>query len=324
MKHIIVILTLLLLAGCQNNFEKATLKNENTEIRYIDRHSGKIKTEKVPSKGMLKWLYGTHAGKLSLHILFKRKFISALAGWYMNTRHSARRIPAFIRENQINLNEYQKERPEAYATFNEFFYRKIKPEVRPIGEGVVSPADGKILCFASARELPQFFIKGSQFTLETFLQNKHLAEKYSSGALAIIRLAPADYHRFHFPASGIPSATTRISGHYFSVSPLALRKSLQIFCENKREYAKLRTSEWGDILIVEVGATMVGSILQTYTPEKMVKKGDEKGYFAFGGSTLVLCFEKDKIAFAADLLENTRKGFETSIKMGESIASSLQ
>ncbi|HYQ56234.1 MAG TPA: phosphatidylserine decarboxylase, partial [Draconibacterium sp.] len=143
------------------------------------------------------------------------------------------------------------------------------------------------------------------------------------GEMAIVRLAPPDYHRFHFPASGTASKSIKINGHYFSVSPLALQKSLEIFCENKREYCTLSTEEYGDILIVDVGATMVGSIIQTYEANTQVKKGDEKGYFAFGGSTLVLLFEKGKITFDADLVENTKKGMETTVKVGENIASAV-
>ena len=138
--------------------------------------------------------------------------------------------------------------------------------------------------------------------------------------MAIIRLAPADYHRYHFPASGIASASVPVKGHYFSVSPLALKGSLKILCENYREFCTLSTADYGDILITDVGATMVGSITQTYKAETEVKKGDEKGYFSFGGSTLVLLFEKDKVVFDKDLILNTKNRFETSVKMGENIA----
>jgi phosphatidylserine decarboxylase len=147
-----------------------------------------------------------------------------------------------------------------------------------------------------------------------------LAKKYKDGAMAIVRLAPADYHRFHFPASGKVSASKAINGHYFSVSPLALQRSLKIFCENYREYCILESPTFGDILISDVGATMVGSIIQTYKANSEIEKGDEKGYFAFGGSTLVLLFEKGKADFDADLTSNTKKGFETTIRMGEQIA----
>ncbi|WP_347839541.1 phosphatidylserine decarboxylase [uncultured Draconibacterium sp.] len=310
------------------NRQEATLTDnarENTnmdKIEYIDRTSGERKTENVPSEGTLKWLYTSGSGKAALQLLFKRKIVSALGGWYMNTAFSSKRIPGFVKDQNIDLSEYRRSNIEDYNSFNDFFYRKIKPEVRPIEAEIVSPADGKILVFPSQKELSSFFVKGAEFTLATFLQDKNLAKKYLNGSMAIIRLAPADYHRYHFPANGIASQSVKINGHYFSVSPLALRGSLRIFCENKREHCTLSTKEYGDILIVDVGATMVGGITQTYPANSEVKKGDEKGYFSFGGSTLVLLFEKGTITFDADLIENTKKGMETTVKVGEKIASS--
>lgn len=289
-------------------------------IKYIDRASGETKTEIVPSEGILKWLYSSASGKVALQILFKRKIISSLGGWYMDRKLSAKRIPSFINEHNINLEECQINTVSDFPTFNQFFYRKLKPEARPVGENLVSPADGKILAFQTINDVPDFFIKGSEFTIDSFLQNKELAKKYADGSMAIIRLAPADYHRFHFPASGKVSESEQIDGHYFSVSPFALQSSLKIFCENYREYCILKTNEYGNILISDVGATMVGSIIQTYKANTEVKKGDEKGYFAFGGSTLVLLLKKGKIQFDTDLISNTKNGLETSIKMGENIA----
>lgn len=292
-------------------------------ISYIERASGESKTENVPGEGMLKWLYSSVSGKLALHLLIKRKFISTLGGWYMDNRLSAQRIQKFVTQHNINLNECQISDPAQYKTFNDFFCRKLKDGMRPLGKNVVSPADGKILLFQSLEDIISFFVKGSEFTLDSFLRNEKLSTKFEDGAMAIIRLAPADYHRYHFPASGFASESVKIKGHYYSVSPLALKDSLKIFRENKREYCTLQTKEYGDILIIDVGATMVGSIIQTYKANSEVKKGDEKGYFAFGGSTLVLLFEKNKIKFDTDLIENTRKGLETSIRMGENIASSV-
>uniref|UniRef100_UPI003216ABD0 phosphatidylserine decarboxylase n=1 Tax=uncultured Draconibacterium sp. TaxID=1573823 RepID=UPI003216ABD0 len=290
-------------------------------ISYIDRTSGEIRIENIPNEGMLKWLYASSTGKAALHILFKRKLVSQLGGWYMNSKLSAKRIKKFVDEYTINLNECQIDNVSEFKTFNHFFARKLKKNARQIGENLVSPADGKILVFQSMEDVPAFFVKGSEFTLNSFLQNKELAKKYEGGAMAIIRLAPADYHRFHFPASGKVSASKPIKGHYYSVSPLALRGSLKIFCENYREYCMLETKEYGDILISDVGATMVGSIIQTYQGNSEIKKGDEKGYFAFGGSTLVLFFEKGKISFDKDLILNTKNGLETYVRMGENIAS---
>lgn len=317
MKYLSLAFVLLVLFSCRQKMESS--KKMET-INYIDRASGETKTEIVPSEGMLKWLYSSASGKVALHLLFKRKVISSLGGWYMNTKFSAKRIPDFVKEHNINIAECQISDISNFPTFNQFFYRKLKPEARPIGKDIVSPADGKILVFQSINEVPEFFVKGSEFTIESFLQDQELAAKYKDGAMAIIRLAPADYHRFHFPASGKVSASKAIKGHYYSVSPLALQRSLEIFCENYREFCIQETTEYGNVLISDVGATMVGSIIQTYPANTSVNKGNEKGYFAFGGSTLVLLFEKGKITFDEDLLSNTRNGLETYIKMGENIA----
>ena len=288
-------------------------------VKYIDRKSGHQKTEDVPGEGMLKWLYNTASGKVALNVLVKRKIISALGGWFMDSRLSAGRVQEFVTQNKINLDECQISVVEQFHTFNQFFYRKLKPGARPIGENIVSPADGKVLAFHALKDVSSFFIKGSEFTVNEFLQDKKLAEKYQNGSMLIARLAPADYHRFHFPADGKISASKKIDGYYYSISPLALKKSMEIFCQNLREYSILSTSSYGDILISEVGATMVGGITQTYTSNSEIKKGDEKGYFSFGGSTLILLFEKDKITFDQDLIQNTKNAFETSIKIGESI-----
>lgn len=290
-----------------------------SEIHYIDRESNQLKKESVPAEGIMNWLYGAVLGKATLHLLMKRKFVSAIGGWFMNSKRSQKRIGPFIEKYGIDMSDYTPSKAEDFKHFNDFFYRKVKKEKRPIGNGVVSPADGKTLAFQALADVPSFFIKGSEFSLTSFLKDSNLVQKYEGGSMVIIRLAPTDYHRFHFPQEGQASTSTIIKGHYFSVSPIALRKSLRIFCENQREHCTLTTKEHGDILIVEVGATMVGSIIQTYEANSEVKKGDEKGYFAFGGSTLVLLFEKGKVQLDEDLIKNTQNNMETQLKMGDRI-----
>lgn len=145
----------------------------------------------------------------------------------------------------------------------------MKPEVRPINgntDVIVSPADGKVMAFTDINKMDTFFAKGQKFSLEEFLQNQSLSDKYTDGTLLIICLAPVDYHRFHFPSYGRISQSTRINGVYFSVSPYAVKKRMKIYWENKREHSLLKTVNAGDILLCEVGATMVGSIVQSYPP----------------------------------------------------------
>jgi phosphatidylserine decarboxylase len=288
-------------------------------IKYIDRATGTERTENVPGSGILKFLYGKPLGRLALWGLIKRKIFSQIGGLLMNSSFSATRVKAFVKEHAIDLNQYLV--PEnGYRTFNDFFYRKLQENQRPIAHGICSPADGKILVFETLKAVDSFFVKGQEFNVNTFLNNTELSEKYETGSMAIIRLAPPDYHRFHFPFAGTVGLPTKIKGAYYSVSPLALKKSLRVFLENKREHVELQTKDKGDMVIVDVGATLTGSIIQTFESNSKVEKGQEKGYFAFGGSTTVLLFEKDKIQFDADLIANTLQGLETSIKMGEQIA----
>jgi phosphatidylserine decarboxylase len=239
----------------------------------------------------------------------------------MDSPSSAKKIKPFVEEFDIDMSIAQK---QEFTSFNDFFIRKLKNDTRPMDTNstvAVSPADGKILAYANIRN-SDFIIKGYRFDIFSFLNNVHLAQKYIDGSLVIIRLAPMDYHRFHFPVSGRVSPVTRIDGDYYSVNPLALRKMTEIFCLNKREYTLISNPMFGDVVIAEVGATMVGSIIQTYTGN-FVKKGEEKGYFKFGGSTVVLLFGKNKIRIDEDLLNNTLKGYETEIKQGERIGVSV-
>jgi len=288
-------------------------------IKYINRQTGQFITEKPPGEGFLKFLYHNPFGELALNFLVKRKLLSALYGRMMDRRNSVKRIPKFVADLNIDMSEALKPIDE-FTSFNDFFYRKLNPQARPIGEGLVSPADAKLLAFENMDAIGDFFVKGQKFTLATYLQNEQLAKKYKNFALLIFRLAPNDYHRFHFPYDGKVSETTKINGAYFSVSPYALEPNFtRVFCENKREYLTLFTKNKGDILLSPVGATMVGTIIETYTPNTYVNKGDEMGYFAFGGSTVVMLIDNQHFTIDKDILENTKNKIETAVVMGETI-----
>ncbi len=286
-------------------------------IRYIDRASGEERIEKVPGEYWLNWLYNNPVGELSLNAFVKRKALSEWYGNRMDLPESADKIAAFVKDYDIDLSEAQK---QEFTSFNEFFFRKLKPESRPFNTDsniVISPADGKVLAYENV-DSQDFIVKGYRFNLYDYLEDSLLAKQFAGGGLIIIRLCPTDYHRFHFPLSGKIKKITKIDGDYYSVSPIAIRKKVELFCMNKREYVILENKEFGNLIISEVGATMVGSIIQTY-PSDLVQKGEEKGYFKFGGSTLILIFEKGSIVIDSDLLNNTKNGIETAVKMGESL-----
>jgi phosphatidylserine decarboxylase len=286
-------------------------------IQYYERESGQIKTEKVAGEKWLVWLYYNPIGEATLWAFAKRKLVSSIYGNMMDRTSSAKKINPFIEDFDIDMSVAQE---QEFNNFNDFFTRKLKDDARPIdtiSNIVISPADGKILAYADISN-SFFIIKGYRFDVSSFLDNPDLAQKYHDGSLLIIRLAPVDYHRFHFPVSGNLSPNKKIEGDYYSVNPFALRKKAEIFCLNKREYTILSNPLFGDVIMAEVGATMVGSIEQSFKGSS-VNKGEEKGYFKFGGSTVVLLFEKSKIHIDEDLLINTAKGYETTVKMGERI-----
>lgn len=286
-------------------------------IKYIDRESEQIKTENIYGENWLAWLYYNPIGEATLWALAKRKITSSVYGNMMDSPNSVKKIMPFVKEFNVDLSITQKQK---FTSFNDFFTRKLKPEARPIDTEknvIVSPADGKILAYSDVSQ-SDFYIKGYRFNISTFLENPNLTKKYQNGSMVILRLAPPDYHRFHFPIGGIASSTTKIDGQYFSVSPLALRRKAEIFCLNKREYTLIENPDLGKVAMIEVGATLVGSMIQTFKGNS-VTKGEEKGYFKFGGSTVVLLFENNKINIDSDFLINSKKGLETSVKMGEEI-----
>ena len=289
-------------------------------IRYFNRHTGTEETELVYGESFLRWTYGNPLGKLSLHALVKRHGFSKWYGKRMSKPQSAAKIQPFIEQYGLDVDDFAGP-PSTFKSFNEFFYRKLKPEARPIDPSpIIFPADGRHLGFPDISAIDSFFVKGQTFDLPALLGDAHLAEKYAKGTLVLSRLCPVDYHRFHFPAAGIPSDTRTIPGPLFSVSPIALGKKLSYLWSNKRTITQLETEDFGTILIMEIGATCVGSIHQTFDSGQPVKKGAEKGYFAFGGSSTITIFEPGKVKLAADLLENSAKQTELYARIGSEMA----
>ena len=287
-------------------------------IRYFNRLTGKMETEKVYGEGFLRWTYGHPAGKLALWSFVKRPFFSEWYGRRMDKPESAARVKPFIERYGLDPSDFA-DAPESYGSFNEFFFRKLKPAARPIDEdadSVVFPADGRHLGFQRASDIQGVFVKGQRFQLRELLGDAALAERYEDGALVLSRLCPVDYHRFHFPAAGVPGENRMIDGPLFSVSPIALRKRLSYLWTNKRAITRLKTERFGTVLLLEIGATCVGTIRQTYAAGTDVAKGAEKGYFAFGGSSTITIFEPGAVRLEEDLLAQSSKLTELYAKVG--------
>ncbi|NGX39974.1 MAG: Phosphatidylserine decarboxylase proenzyme [Chlamydiae bacterium] len=290
------------------------------DIYYIDRETQKRVKEKVYGKNFLELLYkGNPLSYMLRAIVCRIPWFSVLYGWLQKRSASRKKILPFIEAYGVDTAEFF-DTVESFASFNDFFIRRLKPDARPITPGdevAILPADGRYRVIPSLKEADHIVVKGQHLKLGELFGCGELAKTYAEGALAIARLAPVDYHRFHFPFDCIPEASRLINGPLFSVNPIALRKNIDILSENKRVITPLESKVFGRVLFIEVGATNVGSIHQSFTAGKPNAKGDEKGYFSFGGSCLLLFFEPGRILFEPDLVEASAGGLEVLGKMGQ-------
>lgn len=289
------------------------------KIVYFDRYRQELCTEKVYGDKALRWTYGSVSGRLTLNLFIKRALFSRLYGWKMDRPSTRKMIAPFIQAYELDASEFSRE-VERFASFNEFFFRTLKPESRPIDaaqSSVVFPADGRHLCVPDISKCDGLFVKGEMFNLARLLKNDTMADRYAHGSLLLSRLCPVDYHRFHFPVSGIPSTTHLINGPLYSVNPIALCQNIHILATNKRCVTELHTESFGKVLLIEIGATCVGSICQTFKVAAPVAKGVEKGYFRFGGSSTITIFEPDRIKFDQDLIENSHQHRELYARVGD-------
>lgn len=295
------------------------------DIVYFDRYKNSTCVEKVYGDKALRWTYGTLAGRISLNVLVKRAIFSHWYGWRMDQPSTREKIAPFIAQYELDQSEFLCDVKD-FASFNEFFFRKLKPQARPIdtaASSVVFPADGRHLCVPDLSQCDGLFVKGEMFSLEKLLQDRKLVDRYAKGSLLLSRLCPVDYHRFHFPAAGVPGATRLINGPLFSVNPIALCQNIQILATNKRCWTELQTEAFGKVLLLEIGATCVGSICQTYESGQPVSKGSEKGYFRFGGSSTITIFEPGRVRFDHDLIENSKQHRELYARVGDRMGSSV-
>lgn len=301
-----------------------------SKIIYLDRLTKEKREEKVYGKFFIDLLYkDTFLSRVISFVVLpltaKVSFFSKLYGFFQKTSISRCKIIPFIQKFNIDTSEFL-EPVSHFRSFNDFFIRRLKPEARPIVQEenrAILPTDARYLVFPDIREFSHFFIKGQKFSLKELLKNEELVAKYQAGSMVIARLCPVDYHRFHFPCKATPGQPLLINGALFSVNPVALKRNIKILSENKRVITTLATSHFGDLLYIEIGATHVGSIHQTFQAHKMYEKGDEKGYFSFGGSCLILLFEPNRIRFDQDLLESSTRSQEVRGLMGQSLGSSI-
>ncbi|KAI7901152.1 phosphatidylserine decarboxylase-domain-containing protein [Cokeromyces recurvatus] len=285
-----------------------------------------------------------------MHSLFAKETIRQ--GHYFDQPESVKSIPSFVHHYCIDMDNYAISDLNKYKTFNEFFTRAILPSKRPIADPnddnvIVSSADCRLNVFDSIDAATTFWIKGKEFSLSNLLQDQSLAKKLEGGSLAIFRLAPQDYHRFHIPTKGEIKSIQSISGTYYTgkqnnninpatereyilgylfnnmmdvVNPCVVTADINVFTENHRNRIIIESHHGFEYVLVSIGALLVGSIVLTNAKEgERLEKGQEMGYFQYGGSTVITIFPKDTVTWDKDLLKNSQRSLETLVMIGEQI-----
>lgn len=295
------------------------------EINFWNPETSSLEVEKVYGERWLHFSYNNFFGKIGLWSMVKRSWFSKWYGSQMDKEESRLKILPFIKEYSLKTDEFL-DQPESFRTFNEFFYRKLKPTARPfeqIYNHVIFPADGRHFVIPDLSKVERIYAKGQSFDLAHLLGNQNLANDYQNGAMVISRLCPVDYHRFHFPVEGNLGETSLINGSLFSVNPIALRKKISIFWENKRYCSILENQTLGKVIQLLIGATCVGTVNLTTKGNKFVNKGDEYGYFSFGGSCIITIFPPNSLRFNDDLIKQSRQGIEYYAKFGQHLGTFL-
>lgn len=267
-----------------------------------------------------RWFYHSTLGRI-LRLLITNRMAAVTMGWYHNARLSRHLVPSFIEAYQIGMTDFVVP-ANGYASFNDFFTRAFKPGARPLPtdpKSVISPADSKLFVIPNLTPQTLFFIKAHAFDLTKFLGNSTIATQFNAGTLCMFRLAPYDYHRFHAPVDGVIEQIIRIPGKLESVNPTVFMAGYLPLTLNERIVIIIKTPTRGTIAFVAVGATFVGSIILQCTAGDTIKRGDDIGMFAFGGSTVVMLFQRDAITLKEPFIAHSLQGYETAVTMGTAI-----
>ncbi|KAJ3307445.1 hypothetical protein HDV03_000093 [Kappamyces sp. JEL0829] len=308
-------------------FGGLAIGKNNGQIVYQDRQTGQLQKEKIPAyiRIGIRLLYQVAGSKSTVESKSIKRLLKSMTikqGIKFDSPASVKHIAQFAAYHNLDLDEVL-DPIESFKSFNEFFFRKLKPGARVLASEdpavLVCPADARSNCFATIADAQSFWIKGSKFTLATLLGSEELASQFHGGSLAIFRLAPQDYHRFHFPVDGVLESSKTIEGAYYTVNPMAVRTTVDVYTENARNISIIQSEHHGKVAYISVGAMLVGSIVLTSQVGGRYKRMDEHGYFKFGGSTIVLLFERNRVTFDADLVANSTTSLETLVRMGNSL-----
>lgn len=311
--------------------DKAVGQN-SFRILCLNRSTGDLEEEDVV--GWAKWsiggLYRTRIGRASSDRQRVRKMMQRLSmrmSIKFNSPNSRSLLYSYINRFHIDAGEFA-DSPDSMTNLNMFFFRRLKAGARPIYAWddeckAVQPCDARVLVFPTIESATRLWIKGSQFSIVNLVRDPSLASQFEGGSMALVRLAPQDYHRYHVPIDCTIGETVYFDGALLSVSPLAVRKDIDVLTENRRSMTVLHSPIFGKVLFVAIGATVVGSVIDTAKEGQVCRKGDELGHFAFGGSTIILLFRPKAIVFDEDLIAASMKPLETRVRMGTSLGSAV-
>jgi phosphatidylserine decarboxylase len=287
-------------------------------ILVWDRRLGREIEEQVYGEGGVQFMYGSPFGRGLGDGLFARRWFSQAYGWLQSTQWSGRKVAPFIERYRIPMDEYE---PGPFPTFNDFFVRKFRAGARTWVDAphMAAFAEARYLAWTSIEDDQTFPVKGDHLSASSLMDNDELAREFAGGPLLLARLCPVDYHRFHYPDTGRVLHSYRAHGAYHSVNPVALKAKSDVLATNERHISILDTVNFGKLAYIEVGAMCVGKIVQSHL-EPRFERGDEKGYFLFGGSTVVVLGQRGRWLPSADLLTQTARERETLVRLGESVA----
>ena len=291
-------------------------------ILVWNRETRSVEEEKVYGDALVRWTYETPTGRLVTdHVLIK-PWVSNLYGRMQDSSRSARKVPGFVRDFDIPMHEYEG-KAEEFRSFNEFFIRKFKPGMRPfcsVSDGMPAFAEARYYGFEQITAEQVFPVKGGYLSAESLLNSAEKAKPFIGGPLLLARLCPVDYHRYHYPDAGRTLDAYSIHGDYHSVNPVAIAQRGEIFIRNERRVSILETRHFGKLAYIEVGAMCVGKIVQSHNEKRDFEAGGEKGYFLFGGSTVIVLGEKGAWKPDPEILAQTAIKRETRIKLGTRVA----
>ena len=303
-----------------------TPTEKNKPILFWKREQNREEVEQVYGDRWVRWLYQHPIGSRLESLVLARPAFSKIYGAYQDTRLSARKVPGFIQNFKIPMEEYE-DRP--FTSFNDFFIRQFRPGVRRMETApgkMPAPAEARYLGFSEVRPDQVVPVKGEWLSARALLNGsaksklQEAQKQLEGGPLMIARLCPVDYHRFHFPDDGRIVAHERVQGRLSSVNPVALAARGEIFATNERQVTLIETKNFGLVAYIEVGALCVGKIVQTHALEGTCRRGEEKGYFLFGASTVILMGCPGKWKPSEDILKNSANRRETFVKLGDQVA----